>query len=47
MFGPTIEALRALGGSGAIQEINEKVIELQGYTDEQLPLLASARELRG
>jgi hypothetical protein len=30
MFGPTIEALRALGGSGAIQEINEKVIELEG-----------------
>lgn len=39
MFGPTIEALRALGGSGAIQEINEKVIELEGYTDEQLAVM--------
>lgn len=36
MFRPTIEALRALGGSGTIQEINEKAIELEGYTDEQL-----------
>ena len=33
MFGPTIKALQALGGSGAIQEINEKAIELEGYTD--------------
>ena len=39
MFGPTIEARRALGGSGAIQEINEKVIELEGYTDEQLAVM--------
>jgi restriction system protein len=35
MFGPTIEGLRALGGSGTIQEINDKVVEQQGYTDEQ------------
>ncbi|MBA2752411.1 MAG: restriction endonuclease [Actinobacteria bacterium] len=39
MFRPTIEALRALGGSGTIQEINEKAIELEGYTDEQLAVL--------
>ena len=39
MFRPTIEALRALGGSGAIQEINEKATELEGYTDEQLAVL--------
>ena len=39
MFGPAIEALRALGGSGAIQEINEKVIELEGYTDKQLAVM--------
>jgi len=47
MFGPTIEALRALGGSGAIQEINEKVIELEGYTDEQLAVMhATAKSPR-
>lgn len=39
MFRPTIEALRTLGGSGTIQEINEKAIELEGYTDEQLAVL--------
>ena len=39
MFGPTIKALRALGGSGAIQEINEKAIELEGYTDDQLAVM--------
>jgi len=39
MFRPTIEALRALGGSGTIQEINEKAIELEGYTGDQLAVL--------
>lgn len=39
MFRPTVEALRTLGGSGTIQEINEKAIELEGYTDEQLGVL--------
>jgi len=39
MFGPTIKTLRALGGSGAIQEINEKAIELEGYTDDQLAVM--------
>jgi len=39
MFRPTIEALRALGGSGTFQEVNEKVIDLEGYTDEQLAVL--------
>jgi restriction system protein len=44
MFGPTIEALRALGGSGAIQELNEKAIELEGYTDEQLAVMHGGGE---
>jgi restriction system protein len=44
MFRPTIEALRALGGSGTIQEINEKAIELEGYTDDQLAVLHGAGE---
>jgi restriction system protein len=32
---PTIKALRALGGSGSINEIVEKVVELEGFTEEQ------------
>lgn len=36
LFGPTIRALKALGGSATIQEIDEKVLELEGFTDDQL-----------
>jgi restriction system protein len=32
---PTIKAIRALGGSGSISEIVEKVVELEGFTEEQ------------
>lgn len=32
---PTLLALRDLGGSGTIQEINEKVIELEGFSEPQ------------
>jgi restriction system protein len=32
---PTIKALPALGGSGSINEIVEKVVELEGFTEEQ------------
>lgn len=35
---PTLTALKALGGSGTIQEIVEQVIELEGFTEEQLAL---------
>ena len=35
MFGPTIRALTALGGSGTIQEINEQVTANEGYSSEQ------------
>lgn len=31
---PTIRALKALGGSGTIEEIEEKVVELEGYPPE-------------
>jgi restriction system protein len=31
-FKPTVDALRALGGSGNIQE-NDKVCELEGYSE--------------
>ena len=32
---PTLCAIRAIGGSGTIEEINEKVIELERFTEEQ------------
>ena len=32
---PTLLAIRELGGSGTIKEINERVIEAEGYTEEQ------------
>jgi hypothetical protein len=32
---PTLRAVRAIGGSGTISEIDEKVIELEGFTEEQ------------
>lgn len=33
---PTVTALRELGGSGHITEINERVIEAEGFSEEQL-----------
>lgn len=36
---PIIQALKELGGSGNIAEINTKVIELTGLSDEQLEML--------
>lgn len=36
---PIIDALHALGGSGTIEEINTKIIEATGLTDEQLEML--------
>jgi restriction system protein len=36
---PTLEAIRAIGGSGSIEEIVEKVVELEGFTEEQHSVL--------
>lgn len=36
---PIIDALHVLGGSGTIEEINGKVIEATGLTDEQLEVI--------
>lgn len=36
---PTVVALRALGGSGSNAEIDEKVVEQQGFTEEQQSIL--------
>lgn len=39
LMNPVIHALRQLGGSGTIEEINNKAIEIAGLTDEQLEVL--------
>lgn len=39
MMNPLIQALKELGGSGTIEEINDKVAEIAGFTDEQLEVL--------
>lgn len=38
MMIPTLEALKLLGGSGSIDEINEKVYEVAGYDEEILEI---------
>jgi restriction system protein len=39
LFEPTIKALQALGGSGSIQEIYDKVCEIKAYSEEQQSVL--------
>ena len=39
MMNPVIESLIQLGGSGTIEEINDTVSEIIGFTDEQLEVL--------
>jgi restriction system protein len=39
MMNPVIQALKTLGGSGTIEEINGHVVESLGLTEEQLGLL--------
>jgi len=36
---PVIQALKSLGGSGTIEEINDKTSEIAGLSDEQLEVL--------
>ena len=36
LMNPLLQALKALGGSGTIDELNTKVIELVGLSDDQL-----------
>jgi restriction system protein len=36
---PVIQALKSLGGSGTIEEINGKVVEITGLSDEQTEVL--------
>jgi restriction system protein len=39
MLWPTLQALKALGDSGSNQEIEDKAIEIAGYTEPQLSVL--------
>jgi restriction system protein len=39
MLWPTLQAIIALGGSGSNQEIEDRAIEIAGYTEEQLSVL--------
>lgn len=39
LMNPVIEALKGLGGSGTIEEINDKATEIKGLSDEQLEVL--------
>ncbi len=39
LMNPLIQALKSLGGSGTIEEIDAKVAEIAGLTDEQLQVL--------
>lgn len=39
LMNPIIHALKHLGGSGTIEEVNNKAVEIAGLTDEQLEVL--------
>jgi len=39
LMNPVVQALRILGGSGTIEEINTRVAEIAGLSDEQLEVL--------
>lgn len=39
LMNPIIHALKQLGGSGTIEEVNNKAVEIAGLTDEQLEVL--------
>jgi restriction system protein len=38
LFNPVIKSLQALGGSGSIEEINQKVAEIENFPDELLEM---------
>ncbi len=39
MLWPTLQAIKQLGNSASIQEIEDRVIEIAGYSEEQLAVL--------
>ena len=44
LMNPVLLALKNLGGSGTIEEINNQVSELQGFSSEQLEVLHDAKK---
>jgi restriction system protein len=42
----TLDALRQIGGSASIEELNEKVVEVEGVTEEEQALLMSNEDPR-
>lgn len=44
LMNPVVEALRSLGGSGTIEEVNSKTAEIAHLTDEQLEVLHDAEK---
>lgn len=44
---PVVEALILLGGSGTIDEINEKVYEIKNFSEEQLQIPHNEKDSRG
>jgi restriction system protein len=42
LMNPVIQALKQLGGSGTVEEINNKVAEITGLSDEQLEIIHDA-----
>jgi restriction system protein len=43
MMNPLIQALKSLGGSGTIEEIDDKVVDILNLSDEQLEVLHNPR----
>jgi restriction system protein len=39
MYWPTLQALKDMGGSGTIQEIDERVTRIAGFTEAQQSIL--------
>ena len=46
LMNPMLRALQLLGGSGSIEEINNKVVEVAGITDEQLEVSHNEKDER-
>ena len=46
LMNPVLQALKNLGGSGTIEEINNKASEIAGLSDEQLEVLHNPKKRR-
>jgi restriction system protein len=43
-FNPVLKALRELGGSGSLHEVNDKVVQIMGFSKEDLDVLHNPEE---